>query len=86
MKLALGVASGSAALTADGLHSVVDGGSNVVGLVAMWFAGQPPDSNHPYGHEKFEALVGNGNNAGIWLNCCEWVISRQNIIVSQCIK
>lgn len=57
VKLVLGVAIGSAALTADGLHSFVDGGSNVVGLVAMWFAGRPPDSDHPYGHEKFEALA-----------------------------
>jgi cation diffusion facilitator family transporter len=57
VKLALGLSSGSAALTADGLHSTVDGASNVVGLVAMWFAGRPPDADHPYGHEKFEALA-----------------------------
>lgn len=57
VKLALGLSSGSSALTADGLHSFVDGGSNVVGLVAIWFAAQPPDPEHPYGHEKFEALA-----------------------------
>ncbi|MBS1149849.1 MAG: cation efflux family protein [Myxococcaceae bacterium] len=56
-KLAFGLIYGSAALTADGLHSFVDGGSNVVGLVAMWISAQPPDANHPYGHEKFEALA-----------------------------
>jgi cation diffusion facilitator family transporter len=56
-KLTFGWLAGSAALTADGLHSFVDGGSNVVGLVAMWIASQPPDENHPYGHEKFEALA-----------------------------
>ncbi len=56
-KLGVGLSSGSAALTADGLHSFVDGGSNVVGLVAMWISAQPPDANHPYGHEKFEALA-----------------------------
>ena len=62
-KLALGLASGSAALTADGLHSFVDGGSNVVGLVAMRIAALPPDANHPYGHEKFEALASLGIGA-----------------------
>ncbi len=56
-KLTLGLVAGSTALTADGLHSFVDGGSNIVGLVAMWFAAQPPDADHPYGHEKFEALA-----------------------------
>jgi cation diffusion facilitator family transporter len=57
VKLAFGLVSGSAALSADGLHSFIDGGSNVIGLVAMWIAAQPPDENHPYGHEKFEALA-----------------------------
>ncbi len=57
LKLVYGLASGSAALSADGLHSFIDGGSNVIGLVAMWIAAQPADENHPYGHEKFEALA-----------------------------
>ena len=64
-KLVTGLSSGSAALTADGLHSFVDGGSNIVGLVAMWFSGQPPDAEHPYGHEKFEALASLGIGAMI---------------------
>lgn len=57
LKLGYGLVSGSAALSADGLHSFIDGASNVIGLVAMWVAAQPPDDNHPYGHEKFEALA-----------------------------
>lgn len=57
VKLALGIASRSTAMTADGLHSFIDGGSNVIGLVAMHFASQPADEEHPYGHQKFEALA-----------------------------
>lgn len=56
-KVVFGLVAGSTALTADGLHSFVDGASNVVGLIAMWIAARPPDADHPYGHEKFEALA-----------------------------
>jgi cation diffusion facilitator family transporter len=56
-KLVYGYAITSAAMQADGLHSFIDGGSNVIGLVAMRYAAQPPDREHPYGHHKFEALA-----------------------------
>lgn len=56
-KLAVGLFVNSAAVTADGLHSFIDGASNVIGLVAMHFASQPADSDHPYGHGKFEAIA-----------------------------
>jgi len=56
-KLAFGLISDSAAVTADGLHSFIDGGSNVLGLVAMSVASRPADEDHPYGHGKFEALA-----------------------------
>jgi cation diffusion facilitator family transporter len=56
-KLLLGGLASSTAMTADGLHSFIDGGSNVIGLVAMYYAKQPADDEHPYGHQKFEALA-----------------------------
>lgn len=56
-KLALGLIVNSTAMTADGLHSFIDGSSNIIGLVAMHFAAQPADRDHPYGHQKFEALA-----------------------------
>jgi cation diffusion facilitator family transporter len=59
-KLALGLLSHSASVTADGLHSFIDGGSNVLGLVAMAVASRPADADHPYGHGKFEALASLG--------------------------
>jgi cation diffusion facilitator family transporter len=57
LKLTLGLLANSTAMTADGLHSFIDGGSNIIGLVAMHFASQPADEGHPYGHQKFEALA-----------------------------
>ncbi len=56
-KLVLGLIAGSTAMTADGMHSFIDGASNIIGLVAMHFASQPADAEHPYGHQKFEALA-----------------------------
>lgn len=56
-KMAWGLVSGSAAMTADGVHSLTDGSGNVVALIAMRFAGQPLDEDHPYGHHKYESLA-----------------------------
>ena len=61
-KLAYGLMSHSAAMEADGFHSMFDGASNIIGLVGMWYASRPADDDHPYGHAKFEtfaaALIG----------------------------
>lgn len=61
-KLVYGLMSHSAAMEADGFHSLFDGTSNVIGLVGMWLASRPADDDHPYGHAKFEtfaaALIG----------------------------
>lgn len=56
-KLGFGLVSQSATVTADGLHSFIDGSSNVIGLIAMSIAARPADEDHPYGHGKFEALA-----------------------------
>jgi cation diffusion facilitator family transporter len=55
-KLAVGILIQSLSMTADGIHSLLDGASNVVGLVAIKWAERPPDQEHPYGHRKFETL------------------------------
>ena len=56
-KLVYGMLSHSAAMEADGFHSLFDGASNVIGLVGMWFAGRPADDEHPYGHDRFETFA-----------------------------
>ncbi|GHG71822.1 cation diffusion facilitator family transporter [Comamonas sp. JC664] len=70
-KLLFGMLSQSAAVTADGLHSFIDGGSNVLGLVAMGVASRPADEDHPYGHGKFEALASLGIGAMIGVGMLE---------------
>ncbi len=56
-KLGYGILTGALSMTADGVHSLLDGASNVIGLAAIRVAGRPPDGTHPYGHRKFEALA-----------------------------
>jgi cation diffusion facilitator family transporter len=55
-KLVVGLAIGSIAVVAEGLHSGVD---LVAAALALWSvrkASQPADSTHPFGHGKFESL------------------------------
>lgn len=56
-KLIVGWLTSSISMVADGFHSLTDGASNVVGLIAMSIAQRPPDEDHPYGHRKFETLA-----------------------------
>ncbi|KYZ75652.1 cation transporter [Anaerosporomusa subterranea] len=57
-KIFIGNSIQSTSMTADGYHSLTDGVSNVVGLIGIAFAAKPVDSDHPYGHKKFEFLTG----------------------------
>jgi cation diffusion facilitator family transporter len=59
-KIAFGYATGAISIVSDGFHSLTDSASNVVGLVGIRAARQPPDDNHPYGHRKFETLASAG--------------------------
>jgi cation diffusion facilitator family transporter len=56
-KLIYGLNAGLLAMAADGVHSFLDGGSNLVGLVGVSAARRPPDRDHPYGHRKFETFA-----------------------------
>lgn len=56
-KLGVGLWSGALSLIADGLDTLFDGLSNLVGMIAIRISRQPPDEDHPYGHRKFETLA-----------------------------
>ena len=56
-KLVAGLLVGSLAMVADGVHSLLDGASNVVALIGVSVASRPADSDHPYGHHRFEMLT-----------------------------
>jgi len=56
-KIAFGYASGAISILSDGFHSLTDGGSNIVGLIGVRIAANPPDEDHPYGHRKYETVA-----------------------------
>ncbi|MBF0625511.1 MAG: cation transporter [Magnetococcales bacterium] len=57
LKVVAGLLGNSAALVADGIHSLAD----LVSDAAVWLSGrisrQGPDAGHPYGHGGFETLA-----------------------------
>ena len=57
VKMVVGSMIKSVSLTADGYHSLTDGSSNIVGLIAIYLGAKPVDEDHPYGHKKFETLA-----------------------------
>ena len=59
-KIAFGYASGAISVLSDGFHSLTDAASNLVGLVGVRAARQPPDADHPYGHRKYETVAAAG--------------------------
>lgn len=68
-KILYGYRSGAIAITADGIHSLLDGSSNMVGLVGLAVARRPPDANHPYGHRKYETFAALGIAGMLFLGC-----------------
>jgi cation diffusion facilitator family transporter len=56
-KIAFGYTTGAVSMLSDGFHSLTDGASNVVGLIGVKLARQPPDDDHPYGHRKYETVA-----------------------------
>lgn len=58
LKIVIGSMIKSTSMTADGVHSLSDGSSNIVGLIGTRLASKPVDKDHPYGHKKFETLSG----------------------------
>lgn len=59
-KIIYGWLSRCASMTADGFHSLSDGASNIIGLTGITIASQPKDSDHPYGHKKYETFASLG--------------------------
>jgi cation diffusion facilitator family transporter len=57
VKIVMGYATGAVSIVSDGFHSLTDSASNVVALVGVSVARQPPDARHPYGHRKYETMA-----------------------------
>ena len=57
LKLAAGAITGSIALITEAIHSAIDLVASVIALISVRRADEPPDVDHPYGHEKVENLA-----------------------------
>jgi cation diffusion facilitator family transporter len=64
LKLIVGWLTGSLGLLAEAAHSLLDLISSMITFLVVRVAAVPPDSNHPYGHERAEQL---GSLAGMTL-------------------
>lgn len=71
LKAGVGLTTGSLSLQADALHSVTDSANNVLGLIASRFSSPYPDRDHPYGHQKFEAVGALAIAAFLGIACFE---------------
>ncbi|KPJ57029.1 hypothetical protein AMJ49_02620 [Parcubacteria bacterium DG_74_2] len=57
-KIIVGFISHSAAILAEGIHSLMDIFSSAIGYIGIKISKKPEDQKHPYGHYKFEVLAG----------------------------
>jgi cation diffusion facilitator family transporter len=57
LKLVIGTVGQSQALIADGIHSLSDLATDAMVLVAIRFARDEADAEHPYGHARFETAA-----------------------------
>ncbi len=56
-KIILGLLTGTLCILSDGIHSLFDGATNIVGIFGVKIAEKPADEDHPYGHRKYEAIA-----------------------------
>ena len=73
IKIFAGVVTSSLSILGDAAHSAADTLNNIVGLIVMKYATEPPDKQHPYGHGKFETLAAFGIVIFLAIACVEIV-------------
>ncbi|HLB05136.1 MAG TPA: cation diffusion facilitator family transporter [Thermodesulfobacteriota bacterium] len=71
VKIFYGYLAGINSIQADGVHSLFDGASNVIGLIGIWLASKPPDGTHHYGYKKFETMATVGIATLLFIACIE---------------
>ncbi|MBR3791111.1 MAG: cation transporter [Clostridia bacterium] len=55
-KILIGTISGSVSITADAVNNLSDASSSIVSLLGFKLAEKPADTEHPYGHGRYEYL------------------------------
>ena len=56
-KIIIGFFAGSSSVVADGVHSLTDCSTDVAVIVGVKYWNKGPDSDHPYGHRRIEAMT-----------------------------
>jgi cation diffusion facilitator family transporter len=74
-KLAAGMASGSVSIMSEAAHSGMDLIASGLATFSVHVADRPPDSTHPYGHEKVENVSGVIEGLLIFL-AAAWIINE----------
>ena len=82
-KGAYGLFTNSLSMSADGLHSLFDSTSNIIGLVGISLAARPPDKEYPYGHAKFETFASLGIAVLLFASSIQLIIAAVNRMQSQ---
>ncbi len=57
VKLTIGLAMNSIAITTDAFNNLFDTGSSLVAIIGAKLSGQDPDKEHPFGHGRFEYIA-----------------------------
>jgi cation diffusion facilitator family transporter len=88
VKIAFGLIWQSAALIADGVHSLSDLASDILVILAIRFGAREADHDHPYGHRRYEtmATVALGLSlaaisAGIAWDALERVLNPEKLLI-----
>ncbi|KAH8356913.1 hypothetical protein KR084_005475 [Drosophila pseudotakahashii] len=78
-----GYLAGSLAIMTDAAHLASDCISFVIGLVAIWVGGRPPDESMSFGYKRFEVIGAVASIVGIWFLTTLLVVVAVQRIYSQ---
>jgi len=72
LKIVIGIVTGSAAVISEAIHTALDLLASLIAFISVRISGKPADSEHPFGHGKFENVSGTIETllifvAGIWV-------------------
>jgi len=57
MKIWVGIAAASVAMTADAWHTLSDTLTSLVVILGFWISSRPKDEEHPFGHGRAEVIA-----------------------------
>ena len=58
IKIIIGLISASITIIVDAVNNLTDAGSSILTLIGFKLASKPADRDHPYGHARFEYVMG----------------------------